>query len=110
MLIYVALDWVIDLTFRNMIETVPIDKRGLLSEKLANVVLSTKNDDKMPSELANAILYYWQRNLLLVEPGLTALLEAAALLETEKTTTALTELGLTEIAERVKQTSAKAEK
>lgn len=97
----------IDLTFRNMIETVPSDKRGLLSEKLADVILSTKNDDKMPTELANTILYYWQRNLLLVEQGLTALLEAAALLEPEKTTTVLTELSLTEIAERVKQTSGK---
>jgi hypothetical protein len=93
-----------------MIEAVPVDKRGLLSEKLADVLLSTKNDDRMSSELANAILYYWQRNLLLAEQGLTALLEAAALLEPEKTTTMFTELGLTEIAESVKQTSAKAEK
>ena len=92
-----------------MIETVPSDKRGLLSEKLADVIFSTKNDDKMPTELANTILYYWQRNLLLVEQGLTALLEASAMLEPEKTTTILTELNLTEIAERVKQTSAKPE-
>jgi len=93
-----------------MIETVPSDKRGLLSEKLTDVLLSTKNDEKMPSELANAILYHWQRNLLLVEQGLATLLEAASLLEPEKTTKVLTELSLTEIAERVEQASAKTEK
>jgi len=98
-----------DLTLRNMIEAVAIDKRELLSEKLADLILSTKNDGKMPVELANSILYYWQRNLLLAEQGLTTLVEAAALLEPEKTTTILTELNLPEIAERVKQTSIRAE-
>lgn len=92
-----------------MIEAVAIDKRELLSEKLADLILSTKNDGKMPVELANSILHYWQRNLLLAEQGLTTLVEAAALLEPEKTTTILTELNLPEIAERVKQTSARAE-
>jgi len=99
---------VVALSFRNVAESIPIEKLAAVSVKLADIVLSSKNDDKMPNELANTILHYWQRNLLAAEQGLEALLEAASLLDPEKAIVSLNELGLADAAERVKQVTAKA--
>lgn len=84
-----------------LVELIPREKRRDTAEKLVDVILLSKNDDKMPSELANTILHQWQQNLLTSEFGLSALLEVAVLLEQEKTLTVLRELQLDEIAERI---------
>jgi hypothetical protein len=84
--------------YRRLIETVPVGKKEALLNKLVDVVLSSKSDDKMPSHLANTILYQWQQDTLISEFGLTALLEAAVLLDPAKTVEVLTALELTDIA------------
>jgi len=90
-----------------MAEAIPAEKRQTVSNKLSDLILSSKNDDKMPNDLANTILYFWQRNLLAGEQGLATLLEAATLLESEKAIASLAELGLPDVADRVKQTATK---
>jgi hypothetical protein len=85
-----------------------VAKREPLSNKLIDLILSSKNDEKMPSQLANTILHYWQNDILISESGLTALLEAAALLEPDKTIEAFTQLELADFAEQIKEAAAKA--
>ena len=71
--------------YRKIVEMVPIEKRGKLSTKLIDFILKSKNADKMPSSLAKTILHHWQRGPLIIESGLAALLEAAVILEPDKT-------------------------
>jgi len=93
--------------YRKLVETIPVPKQEQLSDRLIDFLLSSKNDDKMPSQLANTILHHWQNDILISESGLTALLEAAVLLEPDKTIGAFTELGLTGMAEQIKQSAPK---
>jgi hypothetical protein len=89
--------------YRKLVETIPVVKREPLSNKLIDLVLSSKNDEKMPSPLANTILHHWQNDILISESGLTALLEVAALLEPDKTIEAFTQLELADFAEQIKE-------
>lgn len=82
---------------------IPTSKRETLSDKLVDIILTSKNDDKMPSHLANIILYHWQNDNLKSDAGLVKLLEAAVTVELEKTLNALSELQMPNIAERIKQ-------
>ena len=88
--------------YHKLAELIPREKRKTTADKLVDIILSSKNDDKMPSDLANTILLQWQQNLLTSEHGLSALLKAAVLLEQEKTLTVLGELQLNEIADKIK--------
>ena len=88
--------------YHKLVELIPNEKRKNVTEKLVDIILSSKNDNKMPSDIANTILYQWQQSLLTSEPGLSALLKAAVLLEQEKTLTVLGELQLNEIADKIK--------
>ena len=88
--------------YPKLAELIPREKRKNTADKLVDIILSSKNDSKMPSDLANIILYQWQQNLLTSEPGLSALLKAAVLLEQEKTLTVMKELQLNEIADKIK--------
>ena len=85
---------------------IPAEKRELFSDKFVDFILTSKNDEKMPSQLANTLLHSWQQNLLKTENGLAILLEAALLLEPEKTVNLFNELQLTNIAEQIKGASA----
>ena len=89
--------------YPKLAESIPREKRRNTADKLVDIILSSKNDNKMPSDLANRILSQWQQNLLTSEPGLSALLKAAVLLEQEKTLTVLAELQLNEIADKIKE-------
>jgi len=93
--------------YHKLVETIPVAKREPLSYKLIDIVLRSKNDEKMTSQLANTILHYWQNDILISESGLTALLEAAALLEPDQTIEALTQLELASFAEQLKAATAK---
>jgi len=84
-----------------------VAKREPLSNKLIDLILSSKNDEKMPSQLANTILLHWQNDILITEAGLTALLEAAILLEPDKTIEVFTQLELAVFAEQLKEVVAK---
>lgn len=90
------------MNYLKLVGLIPIEKRENTADKLVDIILSSKNDNKMPSDLANMVLYQWQRNLLRSEHGLSALLKAAVLLEQEKTLTVLEELQLEEIADKIK--------
>lgn len=93
--------------YRKLVETIPVAKREALSNKLIDLILTSKNDEKMPGRLAKTMLYHWQNDVLIGESGLTALLEAAALLEPDKTIEAFTELDLTGFAEQIKEATTK---
>jgi hypothetical protein len=93
--------------YRKIIGNVLVLKREGLSTKLIDVILLSKSDDKMPSQLANTILQQWQQDTLITESGLTALLEAAVLLDPAKTVEALTALELADIAGQIKEATVK---
>ncbi len=73
------------------------------SEKLIDIVLNSSNAEKMPSDLAKTILYYWQRDQLATEVGLQRLLEATMILEPEKTIETIESLGLPELVIMLKE-------
>jgi len=93
--------------YRKLVEEIPAEKRETILDKLVDVILASKNDEKMLPQLANSILYHWQRDVLLSESGLAALLEAAYLVEPDKTQEAFTNLQMTNIAEQIKGAPAK---
>ncbi|MDH5461295.1 MAG: hypothetical protein OEZ29_08630 [Candidatus Bathyarchaeota archaeon] len=89
--------------YHRIVEMVPSGKREKLSTKLIDLILKSKNADKMPSSLARALLHQWQRSPLTNEIGITTLLEAAVILESEKTIEALEEkLQLPDVAKAIR--------
>ena len=91
------------MAYQKMVKNVPAEKREKLSDKLIDLLLKTKNEDKMPGGLANDMLHQWQLGPLTTETGLATLLEAAVLLESEKTIELLEqELQLMDVAKAVK--------
>lgn len=93
---------VADVDYRRIVGMVPVEKREMLSAKLIDFVLKSKNVDKMPSSLAKAILHHWQRGPLTNEAGLAALLEAAVVVESDKTVNFLEELQLLDIVKAIR--------
>jgi len=93
--------------YRKLVEAIPVVKREPLLNKLMDLILSSKNDEKMPAHLANTILCHWQNDILISESGLTALLEAAVLLEPDKTIEVFTQLELAVFVEQIKESVAK---
>jgi hypothetical protein len=83
---------------------IPASLRSAAFEKLIDVVLNSPNTSKMPSDLAKTILYNWQRDQLITEVGLQLLLEASMILEPEKAISSFEELGMSEIAMKLKET------
>jgi hypothetical protein len=73
------------MAYQKIVKAIPVKKRETLSDKLVDFLLKSKKEDKMPSDLANTILSQWQQGSLITEAGLATLLEAAVLLEPEKT-------------------------
>jgi len=89
--------------YLKIVEMIPAEKWGPLSDQLTAVMLGSKNDEKMPSQLANAILLHMKNKTLGTKPGVAAMLEAAILLDAEKTVVALGELQMLKIAEQIIQ-------
>ena len=89
--------------YPKLIEMVPAEKLGPLSDQLLNFILTTKNEGKMPTSLANMMLSKMQQGTIKKPNGAAVLLEAALTLEPEKTMTALGEMQLTQLAEAVKR-------
>ncbi len=97
------------MVYRKIVGKIPIEDQGKLSPKLVDIILKSKNDDKMPSNLAKTILQYWHQGPLLREESLSALLEAAVLLEPEETVELFEEkLKLADLAKAVKRLSVQA--
>lgn len=97
----------IKMEYTGLIGAVPVEKRESLANRLVDLALLSKNDDKMPSQLANNILHYWQKDVLFTESGLASLLEAAVLLEPDKTVEVFTQLELPNLAEQIKEAVSK---
>jgi len=91
-------------SYKKIVKMIPVEKREELSDKLLNYLLKSKKEKEMPSSLAKCFLSQWQTGSFDDEVGLAVLLEAAALLEPEKTTEFLEqELQLAEVAKALKE-------
>ena len=89
--------------YRRIVKMIPTAKREKLSIKLMDLILKSKRADKMPSSLTRTLLHHWQQGPLTTEIGLSTLLEAAVILESEKTIEALKEkLQLPDVARAVR--------
>ena len=88
-----------------MIGLVTVSAWQPLSDKLVDLILTTKNDEKMPGGLARSILHLWQQDSLASKPGLAVLLEAAIKLEPERTMNILSELQLRALESKIKEIS-----
>jgi hypothetical protein len=89
--------------YLKIVEMIPTEKWGTLSEQLIGVILGSKNDEKMPNGLANAILMNMKTGKSATKEGITILLEAAVLVDCEKTVAALGDLQMLKIAEQIVQ-------
>jgi len=97
------LQWAFDMDYHRIVEMVPMEKRESLSTKLIDFLLRSKNADKMPSSLAKTILRLWQQGPLTKETCLAALLEAAVILERDKTLNFLKEeLHLSDVVKTIR--------
>ncbi len=91
------------MSIEEIVKQIPTSMGGNVFESLIDVVLNSPNGEKIPSNLAKNLLYYWQRDQLATEIGLQRLLEAAMMMEPDKTVNVLGELGLQEIAAAAKE-------
>jgi hypothetical protein len=96
--------------YPKLIELVPAEKWGPLSEKLIGVILNSKHDEKMPNALANDMLLQMKNGTSNTKSGLTILLEAAVLLDAEKTVGGLGDMQLLKVAELIVQNMLSGEK
>jgi hypothetical protein len=89
--------------YPKLVELVPSEKLGPLSDQLLNFILTTKNEGKMPTKVANCMLSAMQMGAIKNKTGVSVLLEAALLLEPEKTLTALNEMQMTPLVDEIKK-------
>ena len=89
--------------YPKIVEMIPAEKWGALSDQLTGVILNAKNDERMPNTLANTMLLDMKNQTSNTKDGLITLLQAAVLLDAEKTVAALGNLKLLNIAEQIVQ-------
>ena len=83
--------------YRELVKSVPRPMREGLSENLMDILLEAKDGGNVPTSLAKTILYYWQRDQLASEAGLTNLLRAVVEANPIQTAAVLDDFGLKEI-------------
>jgi hypothetical protein len=88
--------------YAKLVEMVPQEQWGILSERLIGVILGAKND-KIPNSVANTILMDMKNGTASSKKGLTNLLEVAAFLDVENTIIALSELKMLNVAAEIIQ-------
>jgi hypothetical protein len=76
---------------------IPNVLRDTAADKLIDLVLNSKDGEKLPSDLAKTILFYWQRDQLPSETGLRRLLEAAMIVAPSETVKLFEDLGVSEV-------------
>lgn len=92
------------MSYQKIVKMIPIEKRVVISDKLLNYVLKSKKENNLPSSMAKCFLGQWQKSTFNDEIGLSVLLEAAAVLEPEKTTELLEkECHLADVAKTLKE-------
>jgi hypothetical protein len=91
-------------SYKKIVEMIPVEKRGELSDKLLNYLLKAKKENRMPSSLAKCFLNQWQTGDFNDAVGLAVLLEATATVEPEKTIEYVEkELQLPKVAKALKE-------
>jgi hypothetical protein len=94
-------------SYKKIVEMIPVEKREKLSNKLLNYLLKAKKENKMTSSMAKCFLNQWQTGDFNDAVGLAVLLEATAMVQLEKTTTFLEQdLQLADVANAVKEAAA----
>ena len=93
----------LSMDYPKLVELVSSEKLGPLSDQLLNFILTTKNEGKMPPKLAHFMLGAMQMGTIKSKFGVSVLLEAALLLEPEKTMTALGEMQMTTLVDEIKK-------
>jgi hypothetical protein len=88
--------------YLELAELIPPEKWGAVSDQLTGFILTSKNDEKMPNDLANMILLNMKNKASSSKSGVAALLEAALLLEQEKSVGLFGEMQLIQIVEKIK--------
>lgn len=88
--------------YPEIVTLIPAEKWGQISDQLINLILASKNEEKMPRQLADTILLHMKKGGSESKSGLAALLEALVLLEPEKAINAFCELHLPTVAEQIK--------
>jgi hypothetical protein len=88
--------------YAKLVEMVPQEQWGTLSERLIGVILGAKND-KIPNSVANTILMDMKNGTANSKKGVTNLLEVAAFLDVENTIIALSELKMLNVAAEIIQ-------
>lgn len=92
------------MSYKKIVELIPVEKREALSNKLLNYLLKTKKEKNMPTSMAKCFLSQWQTGGFDDEVGLAVLLEAAATVEPEKTIEFVgQELQLADVAKALKE-------
>ena len=89
--------------YPKLVELVSSEKLGPLSDQLLNFILTTKNEGKMTTKVANCMLSAMQVGIIKNKTGVSVLLEAALLVEPEKTMTALGEMQMTTVVDEIKK-------
>jgi hypothetical protein len=91
-------------SYKKIVELIPVKKREALSNKLLNYLLKTKKEKNMSSSMAKCFLSQWQTGSLDDEMGLAVLLEATVTVEPEKTIEFVgQELQLADVAKALKE-------
>ena len=94
-----------EMGYREYVKSIPTTMRELLAERLIDVMLEAKDGSRVPSSLAKTILFYWQREQLASEAGLTNLLEAVSYADPDSAFTVMEGLGLEELKLAFRPTS-----
>ena len=85
-----------------IVNGIPKSLHGDLYRKLVAIVLGTRDKDAIPTELAKKIIYLWRQDQLASKTGITAMLEAALMVDGDATSELLDELGLHELTVALK--------
>lgn len=78
----------------NIVKEIPASLWETVAEKLTDLILSAPSGFRLPPGLVHNILYIWQRDQLATETGLSRLLEAASIVDSEKAMAVLAEVGV----------------
>ena len=80
--------------YLELVKSIPKPMRKPLSEKFMDILLEANVTDAVPSSVAKTILYYWQRDQLDSEAGLTLLFRTVFEADLEKAIGVIDDFGL----------------